>query len=202
MSEPRETAEAYEPEVPETPVQEPVAAKAARPRRVRRWVRGRSARWVAVGAAVVVLGGGAAAVAVHHHGGEHRGEGHRSAAGEQGHGHGGGRHGHHGQGGQDGRGSQDGRGRLGDGLDQRQGRVGDRSAEEAPAPLPSTDAAEALAKAAAAVAGGKVESLSPVTEQGGGRAWRAVVLGPDGVRHAVTVDGTSDTVTGNTVLDR
>ncbi|MFD8787597.1 hypothetical protein, partial [Kitasatospora sp. NPDC059599] len=67
-------------------------------------------------------------------------------------------------------------------------------------PLPSTEAADAVAKASAAVAGGRVESLTTVTEQGGGRAWRAVVVGPDGVRHAVTVDGSAGTITGNTVL--
>ena len=73
-------------------------------------------------------------------------------------------------------------------------------AAPAPAPLPSLDAADAVAKAAAAVPGGKVESLTAVAQQGGGRAWQAVVVGPDGVRHLVTVDGTSGTPTGNTVL--
>lgn len=48
--------------------------------------------------------------------------------------------------------------------------------------------------------GGKVESLRAVAQEGGGSAWRAVVIGPDGVRHAVTVSGTDGTVTGNTVL--
>ncbi|MFD4910124.1 hypothetical protein [Kitasatospora purpeofusca] len=47
--------------------------------------------------------------------------------------------------------------------------------------------------------GGKVESLHPVSVTGGGRAWQAVVLGPDGVRHAVTVDGATLAITSNTV---
>lgn len=204
VSEPREAGAAYEPETAET-TEVPQAVATERPRRVRRWVRGRSVRWVVLGAAVVVLGGGAAAVAVHH--GERHGEGHRFAAGEREHGRpDGSEGGRHGDGQGEGRGDGWGGGRHGHhgqaGGDRTRGQAGDVTPEGAPAPLPSTDAAEALAKAAAAVSGGKVESLSPVTEQGGGRAWRAVILGPDGVRHAVTVDGASDTVTGNTVLDR
>ncbi|GAB7183941.1 hypothetical protein ATKI12_3772 [Kitasatospora sp. Ki12] len=147
--------------------------------RAGRWVRRRSGRWVAVGAAVVVLGGGAVAVAVHHHEGE--GHGDRKLAGERerpdgrdGHERGAHHRGGHGEHGQD--------------------------AHGAPAPLPATGAGDAVAKASSAVPGGKVESLSPATEQGGGRAWQAVVVGPDGVRHLVTVDGTDGTVTGNTVL--
>ncbi|MFD3803045.1 hypothetical protein ACFWSF_11195 [Streptomyces sp. NPDC058611] len=70
----------------------------------------------------------------------------------------------------------------------------------APAPLPSLGIAEAAGKAAGAVGGGKVESLRVVGQEGGGSAWAAVVLGPDGVRHAVTVSGTDGTVTGNTVI--
>ncbi|MFJ9841332.1 hypothetical protein ACIRYZ_12810 [Kitasatospora sp. NPDC101155] len=165
--------------------------------RAGRWVRGRSKRWVVVGAAAVVLGGAAAAVAVHH-GHEGHGDGRRWAAGdqEQSEGQGrhedqerhGDRHGHQGH-----QGNQGNQGRSGDAADGRAGAV-------APAPLPATDAADAVAKASAAVSGGKVESLAPVGEQGGGRAWQAVVLGPDGVRHAVTVDGANGTVTGNTVL--
>ncbi|MER7578804.1 hypothetical protein [Kitasatospora sp. NPDC097691] len=171
--------------------------------RARRWVRGRSVRWVAAGAAVVVIGGGAAAVALHH---EHEGHGDgRWAAGEQdrydghGEGHGGGRGdgrdggGHRGHEGHKAPGYGTGSG-FGHGNGDGPGGPG------APAPLPSTDAADALAKAASVVTGGKVESLTAVAEQGGGRAWRAVVVGPDGVRHAVTVDGATATVTGNTVL--
>ncbi|MFF1870183.1 hypothetical protein [Streptomyces sp. CB03911] len=146
--------------------------------RAGRWVRGRTGRWVAAGAAVVVLGGGAAAVALHHEGEDH---GDRRIAGER---------------------ERDG-GRDGD--DRGAHHRGDRAepgqrTNRVPAPLPSTDAADAVAKASSAVPGGKVESLSPATEQSGGRAWQAVVLGPDGVRHLVTLDGTSGTITGNTVL--
>ncbi|MFG2820982.1 hypothetical protein ACGFX4_16340 [Kitasatospora sp. NPDC048365] len=153
----------------------------------RRWVRSRTTRWVAAGAAVVVIGGGAAAVAVHHEG-EDRGDGKRSVASD------GARHGGHD--GRSGRGSHDG-------LEGREGREGrDRATDTgtAPAPLPALDAADAVVKAAGAVQGGKVESLRPVTEQGGGRAWRVVVVGPDGVRHAVVVDGTTFAITSNTVL--
>ncbi|MGD3111848.1 hypothetical protein [Streptomyces sp. YGL11-2] len=174
MSEPMGTGETL-------PQEEPKAAGAGRTRtgagRAGRWVRGRSARWVAAGAAVLVIGGGAAATVAHHHGGEEgHGHGHdrRTAAGDRG---------------------------WHDGRDGREGRQESGPADHAaPGPLPSTNAADAVAKASSAVAGGKVESLSPVAEQGGGRAWRVVVLGPDGVRHAVTIDGAGDTITGNTVL--
>ncbi|MFC4517081.1 hypothetical protein [Streptomyces ehimensis] len=176
MSEPIETGETL-------PQEEPKAAGAGRTRtgsgRAGRWVRCRSVRWVAAGAAVLVIGGGAAAAVAHHHheGEEGHGHGHdrRTAAGDRG---------------------------WHDGGDDREDRKdGGRADHPAPAPLPSTSAADALTKASSAVSGGKVESLKPVTEQGGGRAWRVVVLGADGVRHAVTIDGAGDTITGNTVLD-
>ncbi|WP_159400946.1 hypothetical protein [Streptomyces sp. NRRL B-24484] len=159
--------------------------------RAGRWVRGRSARWVAVGAAVVVLGGGAAAAAIHHEE-EGHGDRHRVSAAD-------GRHHRMVTGGDEEaggtRGPEDGRrGPDGEARDE----VG---AKAAPAPLPSLAAADALAKAQAAVAGGRVESLTTVAQQGGGRAWQAVVVGPDGVRHVVTVDGTSGALTGNTVLN-
>ncbi|MEZ0070568.1 hypothetical protein ABIA32_006621 [Streptacidiphilus sp. MAP12-20] len=73
-------------------------------------------------------------------------------------------------------------------------------AKLAPAPLPSLPADQAVTKAVAAVTGGKVESLASVPEQGGGSAWLATVLGPDGVRHLVTLDGATGTITSNTVL--
>ncbi|MFG3223801.1 hypothetical protein ACGF07_03305 [Kitasatospora sp. NPDC048194] len=177
--------------------------------RAGRWVRRRSKRWVVVGAAAVVLGGAAAAVAMHH---EHEGhgDGRRWAAGDQdrfdGQERGHGQERGDGQGAGEGQGRDGGRQRHGGRHEQQgpQGRSDDseqaRTGQDAPAPLPATDAADAVAKAAAAVSGGKVQSLTPVAEQGGGRAWRAVVVGPDGVRHAVTVDGANGTVTGNTVL--
>ncbi|WP_037606285.1 hypothetical protein [Streptacidiphilus rugosus] len=70
----------------------------------------------------------------------------------------------------------------------------------APAPLPGLAADQAVLKATAAVTGGKVASLQSVPEQGGGSAWEATVVGPDGVHHLVTLDGASGTVTGNTVI--
>ncbi|WP_190210296.1 hypothetical protein [Kitasatospora indigofera] len=161
--------------------------------RAGRWVRGRSARWVVAGAAVVVIGGGAAAVAVHHEEEGRHGGDRVSAAGE--HERFDGRAAHKGgdggrDGGRDGQRAAGPGGRRADGPD----------AKAAPAPLPSLAAADAVAKAAAAVPDGRVESLAAVAEQGGGRAWRAVVVGPDGVRHLVTVDGVGGTVTGNTVI--
>ncbi|MFD9130481.1 PepSY domain-containing protein, partial [Kitasatospora sp. NPDC059571] len=77
------------------------------------------------------------------------------------------------------------------------GRPGIRTA---PAPLPAVAAQQAVEKAVAAVPGGRVESLAVVPEQGGGTAWEAVVVGQDGVRHRVTVDGAGGAVTGNTVM--
>ncbi|WP_285542993.1 hypothetical protein [Streptomyces lavendulae] len=155
--------------------------------------RGRRARWAAVGAAaVVVIGGGAAAAAIHHHEEEGRGEHAVASAGD---------HERHDES------REDSEGRDGHDARHADGERGTRADDSrgpstgvAPAPLPSLSAADAVNKAAAAVNDGKVESLAPVTEQGGGRAWRIVVVGPDGVRHAVTVDGTSGTLTGNTVL--
>ncbi|MFI0962822.1 hypothetical protein ACH4S8_15680 [Streptomyces sp. NPDC021080] len=165
-----------------------------------RRLRGRGARWAVAGAAaVVVIGGGVAAAAIHHH--EEDGRGERKMVSAEGPGwRGGFRAESEGRDGHDGPKEFDGRIRGGErgsfGEDGRELSVG-----EAPAPLPSLSAADAVDKAAAAVKDGKVESLAPVTEQGGGRAWRIVVVGPDGVRHAVTVDGTGGTVTGNTVLN-
>ncbi|WP_328455710.1 hypothetical protein OG780_37285 [Streptomyces sp. NBC_00386] len=164
----------------------------------RRLPGGRRARWAVAGAAAVVVIGGGVAAAIHHHEEDGRGERKMVPAGA-----------HEWRGGF----GAEPEGRDGhDGLRQREGRIldgegGSRgedgpelSAGEAPAPLPSLSAADAVDKAASAVKDGKVESLAPVTEQGGGRAWRIVVVGPDGVRHVVTVDGTGGTVTGNTVL--
>ncbi|MGW2601830.1 hypothetical protein [Streptomyces klenkii] len=193
MSEPMETGETLLQE-------EPKAAGTGRTRtgagRAGRWVRSRSARWVAAGAAVLVIGGGAAAAMAHHHHEGEEGHGHSHDAGHA--------HAHdrrtaaEDRGRHDGRGGWDSQGER-DSSENRQERG--RADHAAPAPLPSANAADAMAKASSAVPGGKVESLRPVAEQGGGRAWRVVVLGTDGVRHAVTVDGAGNTITGNTVLD-
>ncbi|MFD8984795.1 hypothetical protein [Streptomyces sp. NPDC059564] len=147
------------------------------------------ARWAAAGvAAAVIVGGGAAAVAVaEHHDG--RGKGSRSAwseadhEGAPGHAHGGER-----------KGPKPVPPKLRDGA---AGLGGAAKKAPAPAPLPSLAIGQAAEKAAGAVAGGKVESLRPVAQDGGGSAWLAVVLAPDGVRHAVTVSGTDGTITAN-----
>ncbi|WP_392971625.1 hypothetical protein [Streptomyces sp. LN245] len=160
------------------------------------WPRGALGRGCA--AAVVVIGGGVAAAAIHHHEEDGRGEHKMVPAGAH-EWRGGFRTESEGRDGHDGLRQRDGRIRDGEGGSRGEDGRG-LSACEAPAPLPSLSAADAVNKAASAVKDGKVESLAPVTEQGGGRAWQIVVVGPDGVRHVVTVDGTGGTVTGNTVL--
>lgn len=39
-----------------------------------------------------------------------------------------------------------------------------------------------------------------IGQEGGGSAWLAVVVGPDGVRHRVTLSGADGAVTGNTTV--
>ncbi|MFH7598274.1 hypothetical protein WDV06_24735 [Streptomyces racemochromogenes] len=167
--------------------------------------RGAGARWAVAGAAAaVIVGGGAAAVAVagHHHG-------HHEAMGKDGRmawsapdredGHGGGHRG----------GGHGPKGERPHPKDPkvRDGAAGARGgfAKKAPAaraPLPALPIDQAAQKAAAAVPGGKVEALRAVPQEGGGSAWQAVVLGPDGVRHAVTLSGTDGTPTANTPLTK
>ncbi|WP_380282207.1 hypothetical protein [Kitasatospora purpeofusca] len=160
--------------------EEPAQEKPAPERAVRRWLPGRRARWAGAVAAAVLVAGGAGAVAVHH--GFEEGDG-PAHSGGRGHGH-----------------------TRADRADGRHGAESDERSDDgagparAPAPLPSSDAADAVVKASSAVPGGKVESLHPVSVTGGGRAWQAVVLAPDGVRHAVTVDGATSAITSNTVL--
>ncbi|CAN3978086.1 hypothetical protein [Kitasatospora purpeofusca] len=175
--------------------QEPEQEQSPEPQTLtRRWRPGRRARWGGAVAATVLVAGGAAAVAAHH-GFEERGD--RASAHADGRGHGrtradladghdGGTHDDRRADGHDGEKNDD---RPADGTDPHR----------APAPLPSLDAADAAVKASSAVPGGRVESLHPVSVTGGGRAWQAVVLGPDGVRHAVTVDGATPAITSNTV---
>ncbi|MEU4728396.1 hypothetical protein [Streptomyces sp. NPDC023588] len=157
--------------------------------------RSRAARWAAAGAAVVVVGGGAAALAVADHHDHHRAD-----RGPRVHwtvpGHGGAVH-------EGKRGDLDVQAppKLREGLGRPDGGAGRKGpGAPAPAPLPSLAIGEAADKAAAAVPGGKVESLRPVAQDGGGSAWLAVVLGQDGVRHAVTVSA-DGTVTGNAPVD-
>ncbi|MFF7586338.1 hypothetical protein ACFZCK_02465 [Kitasatospora purpeofusca] len=163
-----------------------------------RWRPGRRARWGGAVAVTVLIAGGAVAAAAHHGFEEHedrtsaqadgRGHGHTRADRADG----------HGDGHKDGRkdGHKDGHEGAKNEDDRR---ADDPGAHLAPAPLPSLDAADAVVKASSAVPGGKVESLHPVSATGGGRAWQAVVLGPDGVRHEVTVDGATFAITSNTV---
>ncbi|MEV0411453.1 hypothetical protein AB0I68_11785 [Streptomyces sp. NPDC050448] len=178
---------------------------AGRRGRVVRLVREGRTRWVALGL-VVLVGGGAAAVAAAEHGHREHMRGGFSAE-ELGHG----------------RGDKPAEGRMGpklhkggapEAVDGDRGFPGrapggrgpggraDGSGKAAPVPLPALPAAQALEKATAAVEGGKLESLRVVAQQGGGSAWLAVVLGPDGVRHAVTLAGADGAVTGNTVAGK
>ncbi|WP_329389229.1 hypothetical protein OG625_35620 [Streptomyces sp. NBC_01351] len=187
------------------PAEQPPTGPGKSARLVRFVPRGRGARFAAIGAAVVLVGAGAAvvtAVAVSDHHGDRR-----AVRFEVAH-----------EGGPE-RGPEglrkfgpDGPGKVGPEAMRKHreglpGGVKERGAEglapgrgAAPAPIPSLAIGDAAQKAAAAVTGGKVESLRVVGQQGGGSAWLAVVLGPDGVRHAVTVSGTDGTVTGNEQL--
>ncbi|WP_412075018.1 hypothetical protein ACLF6K_02690 [Streptomyces xanthophaeus] len=171
--------------------------------------RSKGARWAALGTAVVVVGGGVTAVAVagHHH--EHGDRGPRIAVAVPGHegllkrrleGMGPGQDREEGAPGRK-KGSPEEHKVFGD-REAPGGWGGLSKAAPAPAPLPSLAIGEAAEKAAGAVTGGKVESLRVVAQEGGGSAWLAVVLGPDGVRHAVTVSGTDGTVSSNTTLGR
>ncbi|MFJ8472397.1 hypothetical protein [Kitasatospora sp. NPDC094011] len=166
-----------EPEIPEVP---PVEPRRRRVQRLRAWTGGRERRVAAGLVTVALLGAGGLAVAVAAH--EGYGErGHREAAALAGDGAGyGAGHGHRqGQGHGRGHGNGDG---------------------GAPAALPAVAASAALEKAQAAVPGGRVESLRRVGEQGGGAAWAVTVVGPDGVRHLVTVDGSGGQLTSNAVV--
>ncbi|MGW2250991.1 hypothetical protein ACWCXH_12415 [Kitasatospora sp. NPDC001660] len=200
-------------------VPQPSAKRRRAAARVRAWAAGRERRIMAGVAAVALVGAGGLALAATH--GEH-GRGHHQAMnwaedsqdgqdGQDGQGEHGGRGGEHGgfqgehggearKGGHGGQGHHHG-GRQGDG-EQGGGHGRDGNADgAAPAPLPSVAASAALEKAQGAVPGGRAESLERVTAQGGTAAWSVVVVGPDGVRHQVTVDGASGELTGNTVVD-
>ncbi|MFB7253095.1 hypothetical protein [Streptomyces nojiriensis] len=203
---PSKSAEPSETAAVTAPVTTPAAEARSSAALGRLVPRGRRARWVAAGAAAVVVVGGVTAVAVAEHHDHHmrvdRGpriawagpgpeaglRGGPPAAGPR----------HEREQGEPGR-------PAGPGMPGKQGRPGGadgrggsaRSAP-APAPIPSLAIGEAAEKAAAAVPGGKVEGLRAVAQEGGGSAWLAVVIGSDGVRHAVTVSGTDGTITSNT----
>ncbi|MDH6125376.1 hypothetical protein [Kitasatospora sp. GP82] len=176
-----------------------VEAKASLRNRYLRLPKRRRPRLVALGAAVVVLGVGAVgAAAVVHHGMEHEGGRHGHFAAGEGHD---GEYGRDGQGKAglgEGGGRSHGHGRTSEG-DGENG-TGSGEAALAPAPVPAFPADQALAKAVAAVPGGKADAVRVVGQQGGGSAWAVEVIGADGVRHLVTVDGTAGSVTGNSVL--
>ncbi|MEV8524278.1 hypothetical protein AB0451_08970 [Streptomyces sp. NPDC052000] len=182
----------FNPQPPEHPVGPgeeaagPTGKAAGRRGRFTRLTRQGRMRWVALGL-VVLIGGGAAAAAVaeHHH--EERAGGRYAAEGRD----------HRGGPETDGR---HGAKKMREAGQDRQGSAAG-SLAQAPAPLPALPAAQAVDKATGAVSGGKVESLRVVAQQGGGSAWQAVVLGPDGVRHSVTLAGADGTVTSNTVAE-
>ncbi|MFD5463137.1 PepSY domain-containing protein [Kitasatospora sp. NPDC127059] len=176
-----------EPELPEVP---PLTARRRRAARLRAWADGRERRLAAGVVTVALLGaGGLAVAAAAHEGHGEGGRGHREAAARSEDGHG---YGH-----ADGSRRTDGPGReQGHGHDRQHGHGQGHGV--APAALPSLGASAALEKAQAAVPGGRAESLRRVTEQGGGAAWAVTVVGRDGVRHLVTVDGTSGELTSNT----
>ncbi|MFD8703100.1 hypothetical protein ACFV1W_10830 [Kitasatospora sp. NPDC059648] len=180
-----------QPEVAEVP---PLSPRRRRAERLRAWAGGRERRIAASVAAVALLaGGGLAVAAAAHEGHGERGRGHehgyREAAARSENGHG----------------NEDGNGQgNGHGNGQAHGNGGRHGGQQhggAPAPLPPFAASAALEKAQAAVPGGRAESLHRVTAQGGGAAWAVTVVGQDGVRHLVTVDGIDGQLTSNTVVD-
>lgn len=182
---------------PDSPVALPKPAKSAKTFRAR-LPRVSRRRGTVLGVAVLLAAAAAAgAVAVVHHDHGEKGDHgrfaaeHRRADGRDD------RQGAYGQA-RGGRGGQDDESRL-DG-NSRSSQSGQSAAGTlAPAPLPAVSAAAAIEAAGKAVSDGKTEALRVVAEQGGGSAWEVEVLGTDGVRHLVTIDGAGGTVTGNTV---
>ncbi|MFJ8442432.1 PepSY domain-containing protein [Kitasatospora griseola] len=199
MSEPQSEPQSQSPESgpsplafdPEVELEKPAGAQSRRPRVS--LPKRRGGRW-ALGAAVVVVLGVAATVtgaALHHpergrpmheRGFAQRVPGAPEAPDAPG------AHGRTGA-------HQDGR------KTAHRGAEGGGAAKLAPAALPAVPADQALAKAAGAVPDGKPDALSVVGREGGGSSWAVEVLGTDGVRHLVTVDGTDGSITGNTVVN-
>ncbi|MER6573724.1 PepSY domain-containing protein [Streptomyces sp. NPDC001093] len=166
---------------PDSPVALPKPAKSAKTFRAR-LPRVSRRRGTVLGVAVLLAVAAATGVAaVVHHGHGEKGD-HGQFAAEHRWSGGDGRQGAYGQ-------ARGGRGGWND--DSRLGL--------APAPLPTVSAAAAIEAAGKAVSDGKTEALRVIGEQGGGSAWEVEVLGTDGVRHLVTIDGATGTVTSNIV---
>ncbi|MFF7597210.1 hypothetical protein [Streptomyces mirabilis] len=189
---------------PDSPVELPKSAKSAKTFRAR-LPRVSRRRGTVLGAAVLLAAAAGAAVVVHHDHGEKGDHGrfaaeHRRADGRDD------RQGAYGQA-RGGRGGRHGESRLDGNSQGTQNSQSSQSGQEgqsaagtlAPAPLPAVSAAAAIEAAGKAVPDSKTEALRVVAEQGGGSAWEVEVLGTDGVRHLVTIDGAGGTVTGNTV---
>ncbi|MFJ3310596.1 PepSY domain-containing protein [Streptomyces sp. NPDC086549] len=185
---------------PDSPVAEPKSTKSAKTFRAR-LPRVSRRRGAALGVVVLLAGAAATGVAavVHHDHGEKGDHGqfaaeHRRAGGDDG------RQRAYGQ-------ARGGRGGHDDEFKPGTDSQGNRSSQSgqvtegtlAPAPLPAVSAEAAIEAAGKAVSGGKADALRVIAEQGGGSAWEVEVLGTDGVRHLVTIDGATGTVTGNTV---
>ncbi|GAA2823825.1 hypothetical protein GCM10010441_55330 [Kitasatospora paracochleata] len=207
-----------EPGTEETAALPPVAAKSSFRQRYVHLPRRRRTRWLVAGAGVVAAGvvvAGAAAAVVHHH--DERVQGVARAEGPFGKPMGG-KFGHGGAPGDDGGAVRVKRGPGGrvtaEGapvppgapgapgtLSRPGGQFRTGPGALAPAALPAVPADQAAVKAAAAVPGGRVAGVTVVGREGGGSSWAVVVLGTDGVRHLVTVDGTDGSITGNTVED-
>ncbi|MER5660050.1 PepSY domain-containing protein [Streptomyces mirabilis] len=191
---------------PDSPVALPKPTKSAKTFRAR-LPRVSRRRGTVLGVAVLLAAVAAAgAVAVVHHDHGEKGDHGRFAAE---HGRADGRDDRQGAYGRarGGRGGQNDESRLGgnsqgtqDSQSGQDGQDGQSAAGTlAPAPLPAVSAAAAIEAAGKAVPDSKAEALRVVAEQGGGSAWEVEVLGTDGVRHLVTIDGATGTVTGNTV---
>ncbi|MET8956442.1 PepSY domain-containing protein [Streptomyces sp. NPDC004533] len=201
MSQPEPPQPQPQPEsTPDSPVALPKSAKSAKTFRAR-LPRVSRRRGTVLGVAVllaVAAATGVAAVVHHHHHGEKGDHGqfaaeHRWSGGD-------GRQGAYGQA-RGGRGGRNDDSRLGGNSQNSQGTQSGQSTAGtlAPAPLPTVSAAAAIEAAGKAVSDGKTEALRVIAEQGGGSAWEVEVLGTDGVRHLVTIDGATGTVTSNIV---
>lgn len=165
-------------------------------------------RGVALGVAVVLVGGAAVGTAavLHHDQGGRGDRGHLAAQHDRAGGDDGSQRSRaeapgRGSRGNDGFSGSRGGSRAGSDSGSDSGSTSGQSTQEslAPAPVPAVAAAKAIEAATAAVSGGKPYALRVIGQQGGGSAWEVGVLGADGVRHLVTIDGATGTVTGNTV---